>query len=381
MMAALQAMEAVAPTAAHPGRSKWRLAAAISALVVAAGGFYLWRARQPKSHVPIPEAYQLYQQGRSHIQEFTEQSFNQSIVDFENAVKLDPDYAAAYAGLADAYSYQAVSELKAPGEVMPLAEKNAAKALEKDPGMAEAYTSLGVVALMYDWDWPLAEQRFRKALALNPRDAFTQHFLAHYYETQGSWQDALKQMHVALDTEKLSPMYGEDLSLELFVSRRSNEAARLIGPIVDRNPQDPFALNIQALALEALGKRDESLAAADSAVKLPGMFQDAASLSGVYCRQGRESGARDILKQLQDAQKQGRYVAPMEFAGTYFALGDKDHGMQSLREAVKEHGTNLALGIPDPVFDSVRSDPEFAALMNQVHLPPGNWRDPPRVGK
>jgi hypothetical protein len=87
------------------------------------------------------------------------------------------------------------------------------------------------------------------------------------------------------------------------------------------------------------------------------------------------------LKQLQDAQKQGRYVAPMEFAGTYFALGDKDHGMQSLREAVKEHGTNLALGIPDPVFDSVRSDPEFAALMNQVHLPPGNWRDPPRVGK
>jgi serine/threonine protein kinase/Flp pilus assembly protein TadD len=381
---ALQALESRSSRApARSGGSKWRVAAAVSALLLAAGAgaFYLWQARQPKSHVPNAEAYQLYQQGRRHIQEFTEQSFNQSIVDFQNAVALDPDYAAAYAGLADAYSYQAVFELRAPGEVMPLAEKNAAKALEKDPGMAEAYTSLGLVALDYDWDWPLAEQRFRKSLALNPRDAYTNHFLAHYYETQGRWQDALKQMQVALDMEKLSPMYGEDLAQELFVTRRFDEAARLIGPIVDRNPQDPFALNIEALAQEALGKKEESLAAADGAMKLPGMFGNAGSLSGVYCRQGRESVARDILKQLQDAQKQRRYVAPLELAGTYFALGDKEHGMQSLRDAVREHGASLAFAMPDPVFDSVRRDPEFAALMNQMRLPPENWRNPPRFGK
>jgi tRNA A-37 threonylcarbamoyl transferase component Bud32/tetratricopeptide (TPR) repeat protein len=383
MIAALEALDAVVPTPAHPGRSKWRLAAVVSALVVAAGagGFYLWQARQPKRYVPNTEAYQLYQRGRGHIQEFTEQSFNQSIVDFENAVKLDPDYAAAYAGLADAYSYQAVFELKAPGDVMPLAEKNATKALEKDPGTAEAYTSLGLVALTYDWDWPLAEQRFRKSLALNPRDAYTNHFLAHYYETQGRWLAALKQMQLALDMDKLSPMYGEDLAMDLFVNRRFEEAARLIRPVVDRNPQDPFALNIEALAQEALGKKEESLAAADRARQLPGVFGSAASLSGVYCRQGRASAARDILKQLQDAQKQGRYVAPIEFAGTYFALGDKERGMNSLRDSVKERGTSLAFATTDPVFDSVRRDPEFAALMEQMRLSPGNWRNPPRFGK
>jgi serine/threonine protein kinase len=382
MMGALQALE---PRSTPPGRGKrsWRLATAVSALVVAAGAgaWYLWQARQPKHYVPNPEAYQLYQQGRRHIQEFTEQSFNQSIVDFENAIKLDPDYAAAYAGLSDAYSYQAVFELKAPGDVMPLAEKNASIALEKDPGMAEAYTSLGVVELSYDWDWPLAEKRFRKSLLLNPRDGFTQHFLGHFYETQGNWPDAVNQMQIALNLDKLSPMYGEDLAMDLFVTRRAEESARLIGPIAARNPQDASAQAIQALALEALGKREESLAAADRALKAAGILGGAASLSGLYCRQGRMSTAKEILKLMEDARKQGRYVAPLEIAGTYFALGDKKQGMKNLRDALREHSVNLPYSMSDPVFDSVRADPEFAALMNETHLAPGNWRDPPRFRK
>jgi serine/threonine protein kinase len=158
-------------------------------LRLAAGGFFLWQARLPKHHVPNPEAYELYQQGRRHIQEFTEQSFSQSVVDFQNAIRLDPDYAAAYAGLADAYTYEAIAEQQAPVELMPLMAKNATLALEKDPTIAEAYTSLGIMSLAYGWDWPLAEQRFRKSLALNSHDAFTQHFLGII---TSSWADGRK---------------------------------------------------------------------------------------------------------------------------------------------------------------------------------------------
>jgi tetratricopeptide (TPR) repeat protein len=381
MMEELQGLEPrpAAAAAARGGRGKegWLAAAAVLVVVTAAGGLYLWQSRG-KGHVPNPEALTLYRQGRSHIQEFTEQSFNQSVVDFQNAVKLDPDYAAAYAGLADAYSYQAAFELKAPAEVMPFAEKNATRALELDSNTAEAYTSLGAVALDYDWDWPRAEQRFRKSLALNSKDAFTQHFLAHYYEAMGRWPEAAKQFQTALDLEKLSPMFGEDLANDLFYNGRYEESARAIGPIVDRVVDDPFALNIQALALEALGKAEESVAAADGSRKLPGMFSSAASLSGIYCRLGRAADARQILKQMLDAKAQGRFVAALEFAGTYFALGEKDRGMKTLGESVKEHDFNLVLLIADPAFDSVRADPEFAALMNEVHLPPATWRNPPR---
>lgn len=381
MMGELQDMELRPPArvAARGERGKkgWLAAAAVLVAVLAAG-LYLWQSLS-RGHVPNPEALTLYRQGRSHIQEFTEQSFNQSVVDFQTAIKLDPDYAAAYAGLADAYSYQASFELKAPAEVMPLAEKNATRALELDSNTAEAYTSLGVVALDYDWDWPRAEQRFRKSLALNPKDAFTQHFLAHYYEAMGRWPEAAKQFQTAADLERLSPMFGEDLANDLFYNGRYEESARAIGPIVGRVLDDPFALNVQALALEALGKAEESVAAADGSRKLPGMFSNAASLSGIYCRLGRAADARQILKQMLDAKSQGRFVAALEFAGTYFTLGEKDRGMEALREAVKERDFNLVLLIADPAFDSVRADPKFAALMNEVQLPPAAWRDPPRL--
>ena len=376
---ALQALEP-RPASAAPRRRKWWPAAVAvaSTLLLAAGAFYWWR---PHHHVPVAEAAQLYQQGRRHIQEFTDQSLKQSIVDFQNAIKLDPEYAAAYAGLADSYSYLATFEIAPPPEVMPLAEKNATMALEKDPGLAEAHTSLGVVALAYDREFPLAERRFRKSLELNPHDAFTQHFLGHYYEVLGQWPDALAQMQKALDLDKLSPMYGEDSGMDLYTVGRYQESADRIAPIADQNRYDPFAFNVLALALEATGKKDQSLAAADHAWTLPGKFSTAASLSGIYRRQGRPEKAKMILTELEQARSQGQYVAPLEFAGVYFALGQPETGFENLRDAVKEHSFNLFVALPDPVFDGVRNDPELAAILEPAHLPPGGWRDIPRLKK
>jgi Tfp pilus assembly protein PilF len=381
MMQELQALEP-RPTASVPSRGskpKWLLVAGASAVLAAAFGVYQWST--PKRHTPDPQAYQLYLQGRRDIQEFTEHGFKQSVVDFQNAIQRDPEYAAAYAGLADAYSYQASFELRKPKDVMPLAESNAAKAIEKDPQTAEAYTSLGIVALLYDWELPLAEQRFERSLKINSQDAFTQHFLGHYYELVGNWPQALKQMQRAHDMEKLSPMYGEDMALDLFLNRRNEEAIGQLRETVGLAPEDPFAYALLAMALEAVGDSAESLEQAQTAMTKAGMLTVAGNLGGVFCRLQRPELARDILKQLETEEQAGKYVAPLEFAMVHFALGDKTGGMTRMREAVNERSFNLGLNLGDPVFDLVREDPEFAALMNEMHLPPASWHDVPRYRK
>jgi Tfp pilus assembly protein PilF len=382
MMEELHALESRPVEAVPRGRNrKWWMVAGVSALLLAAGAAAVYQWGTGKRHTPDPQAHELYLQGRRDIQEFTEHGFKQSVVDFKNAIQRDPEYAAAYAGLADAYSYQAAFELERPKEVMPLAESNAAKAIEKDPQTAEAYTALGIVALWYDWDPALAEQRFERSLKINPQDAFTQHFLGHCYEFIGNWPLALKQMQRAHDMVGLSPMYGEDMAYDLFLNRRHEEAIAQLRETVGLDPKDPFANALLAMALEAAGKSAESLEQAQTAMKLPGMFAVAGNLSGVFCRLHRPDLAQDILKQLEAAEKNGTYVAPVEFAMVHFALGDKTKGMARTREAVGEKSFNLGYLVADPVFDLVREDPEFAALMNEMHLPRASWHDVPRYRK
>src|SRR5437879_4427962 len=281
MMQALQALESGYGTAAVPRRSsrtKWWLVGGLSALLVAAGAIAIYQWSAAKRHTPDPQAYQLYLQGRRNLQEYTEHGFRQSLADFKNAIKRDPEYAAAYAGLADAYSYLACFEIERPKDAMPLAESNAAKAIEKDPQTAEAYTSLGIVALAYYWDFPLAEQRFERALKLKPGDVFTQHFLGHYYEFMGKWPEALSQMQRAHDMEKLSPMYGEALAWDLFMNRHNDDAIQQLRETVGLAPEDPLGLAVLGMALEATGKSGESLEQAQQAMKLPGRVAGAGCL-------------------------------------------------------------------------------------------------------
>jgi len=384
MMEALQALEpratrTVTAVSAPPNHKKWWMTAGAAVVVIAAGATYEWWP--VKGHVPDPQALELYLRGRQDIQEFTEHGFKQSVVDFKNAIERDPEYAAAYAGLADAYSYQAAFELERPKDVMPLAESNAARAIEKDPQTAEAYTALGIVALSYNWDYPLAQQRFERSLKIKPQDAFTQHFLGHYYEAVGKWPEALQQMQRALEMDKVSPMYGEDMGYDLLALGRNDDAVRQLRDTVGLAPQDPFAHALLAIALEATGKNAESLEQAQAAEKLPGMFIVGGNLSGVFCRLGRPELAKDILRQMEAAEKAGMYVAPLDIAMAHLALGDKIKGMARLRDAVSERGFNVTYNIIDPVFDVVREDAAFASLMEEMHLPRAAWHDFPRYLK
>jgi tetratricopeptide (TPR) repeat protein len=257
----------------------------------------------------------------------------------------------------------------------------AAKAIEKDANLAEAYTSLAIVALTFYRDFPLAKQRFERSLKIDPRDAFTQHFLGHYYEFIGRWQDAVSQMQRAHDMDKLSPMYGEDLAYDYFVSRRVEEAVRQVRETVGLAPEDPYAHAVLALALEAQGQIGEALEQAEQAVKLPGMFSVAGSMSGVLGRLHRTERAEAILKQLESTEKDGMYISPLEIAMADFALAKRAEGLARIREAIDDRSFNLVFNLSDPVFDLVREDAEFAALMNKINVPAACWREVPRYRK
>jgi serine/threonine-protein kinase len=327
--------------------------------------------RLAKRHMVDPQAYDLYLQGRRALSDVTAPRIRQSMVYFQQAIARDSNYAAAYAGLADSYSYLGVFELEAPREVMPKAKEAALKALEIDNETAEAYTSLGIVQSLYEWDWVGSEKRFRRAVELNPGGAYDQHWLGHYYETMGQWQDAQNQMQKALALDPLNPMYGEDLGYDFFINHRYDEAIQQLRKVVELDPEDAVGRAFLALALEAKGLTKESLAESDKAQQYGSGFLTG-SIAGVYCRAGKPAEARKILAQLRTQAKEG-YVSPLQQAIIHFALGEKDEGFRLLNISSDNRDLNLQYEGTDPAFDPVRRDPHFVALRQKLGLPEAAW--------
>jgi serine/threonine protein kinase/tetratricopeptide (TPR) repeat protein len=329
--------------------------------------------RLAKRHMVDPQAYDLYLQGRRALADVTAPRIRQSMVYFQQAIARDSNFAAAYAGLADSYSYLGIFELEAPREVMPKAKEAALKALELDTETAEAYTSLGIVQSLYEWDWVGSEKRFRRAVELNPGGAYDQHWLGHYYESVGQWQDARNQMQKALALDPLNPMYGEDLGYDLFLAHRYDEAAQILRKVVELDPEDAVGRAFLALALEAKGLRGESLIQNDVALKYSGGATFVlGTIGGIYCRSGKPEEARKMLAQLRTQAKQG-YVSPLQQAVIHFALGERDEGFRLLSAAAEDRSVNLQYEGPDPALDPVRRDPRFVSLRQKLGLPEAAW--------
>ena len=329
--------------------------------------------RLAKRHMVDPQAYDLYLQGRRALSEVTDERIRQSMVYFQQAIARDPNYAAAYAGLADSYSYLGIWEAAAPKDVMPKAKEAALKALELDSETAEAYTSLGIVQSLYEWDWAGSERRFRRAVELNPGGAYDQHWLGHYYETMGQWQDARNQMQKALALDPLNPMYGEDLGYDLFIDRRYDEAVQQLRKVVELDPEDAVGRAFLALALEGKGLRSESLAENKVALQnyRNGMFVTG-TIGGIFARLGPPEEARKLLAELTTLGKQ-QFVTPLQKAIIHFALGENEEGFRLLNISADQRDINLQYEGTDPAFNSVRRDPRFVGLRQKLGLPEAAW--------
>jgi tetratricopeptide (TPR) repeat protein len=329
--------------------------------------------RQAQRRIVNPQAYDLYLQGRRALSDFTAERLRQCGVYFQQSIARDPSFAPAWAGLADFYSYLAAFELEAPKEVMPKAKEAALKALELDGETAEAYTSLGIVQSLWEWDWAGSGKRFKRAIELNPGGAFDQHWYGHYLESMGLWREALTQLQKAQALDPLNPLPTECLGYNSLVNHRYDDALRLLRQVVELDPKDTLGRSFLALALEAKGLRQESLAENDRARDCQGgMTISTGTIAGIYCRLGKPEEARKMLADL-DALSKRRYVAPLQQAAIHIALGEKDEGFRLLNAALEERSVNLQYNVTDPVFDSVRNDPRLVAIRNKVGLQEAAW--------
>jgi TolB-like protein/DNA-binding winged helix-turn-helix (wHTH) protein/Tfp pilus assembly protein PilF len=315
-----------------------------------------------------PQVYEAYLKGSYFLNKLTEAGLYKSIEFFSQAVELDPAYAQGYAGLSQSYVYLGIFGLRPSGEVYPKARAAAMKALQLDETVAEAHNTLADVKKGYDWDWVAAETEYKRALELNPSYSRAHSWYADYLSKMGRPGEAIAEAERARELDPISVTSNTLLGIILYRARRYDEAIRACQKALELDPSHPNALWFQALAHEQKGELPEAIAKLKKTVSLSDAPLYRALLANVYARAGERAKALSVLDELK-ALSQQRYVSPLDIAVVYTGLGDRNSAFQWLERAYQERTMRIQ-ELPDPIFDSLRSDPHFQDLMRRIGLPP-----------
>jgi TolB-like protein/DNA-binding winged helix-turn-helix (wHTH) protein/Tfp pilus assembly protein PilF len=327
-----------------------------------AGTVHASPAPSPKSY----EAYDLYLKGRYFWNKRTPDGFERAAECFNQAIAKDPQYALAYAGLADTYALTSGYTLAPPAEFIPKARAAALKALQLDEQLAEAHVSLAVIAQNYDWDWQTAEKEYRRAIELDPNYATAHHWYAENLALQGRFDEAFSEIDRARKLDPLSLIVATDNGVFLYFSRQYERAIEQFRAVLDMEPGFSRAHMVMSAYVEQ-GKFAEAIADAGEWRRRDDNEWSRAFLAYVYGRAGREADAR---RELERAKKMSahRSFDPLPIALAYIGLKDKDQAFVWLNRAMVNRSPSLAALKVDPIYDSLRSDPRFAAILHHIGL-------------
>jgi eukaryotic-like serine/threonine-protein kinase len=316
-----------------------------------------------------PRAYEAYLKGRYVWLQRNYDSFQQAKEYFEQAIALDPNYAKAYAGLADAYQFLAASDPRSYKENYEKARNAYKRALELEPTLAEAHASAGLVAMNYDWDWPLAEQELRRAIALDPNKALFYDWYAEYLMAVGRTNESLANMERARELDSSSVLINSDLGKLLWLGRRYDEAERQLKETLLMDPDFTQARWWLGLTYLMKHRFDDAIAEFSPPERTPtGTPAWGWGLSAyAYAMAGRKREAEQMLEKIKNDLSSGDDVAIML---TYIGLGDKDRALACLERDYENHYTTMISLKSNPVFDPLRADPRFLDLVRRVNLVP-----------
>ena len=326
------------------------------------------RKRLERPHTENIRAYQLYLKGRYFWNKRTEQGLKKGIEFFNQAIEEDPLYALAYVGLADSYNMLATYNVSQPGAVLGRAKAAAESALEIDNQLAEAHTSLAKVRADYDWDWPAAEQEFKRSLKLNPNYATAHHWYALHLMAMGRFEEAAAEINSAQQIDPLSLSINVSTGLPFYWSRRYDEAIEQFRRTLELDLSFPLSHVLLGQAYVQKGMFDEAIAALSRARELDDTPRARAILGYTLGVAGRTEEAARILSELQELASH-EYVAPFFRVLIYTALGEQEQALAWLEKAYEERSEWLVWLKVDPKLDSLRSDPRFADLVQRVGLP------------
>lgn len=317
------------------------------------------------------EAYNLFLKGRYFWNRRTDDDFLKARSAFEGAVREDPLYAPAYAGLADSYALLGIAEygVLAPQQAMPRAKKAARKALDIEPGLADALTAVAHVEAFYDWNREQAEATFREAMEADPDYPFAHHWYACMLAAMGRHEEAVAEERAARERDPLSLIINKNVGTVLYYGRRYDEAIAEYEEALELDPDFVRTLLYLGIACEQVGRHEEAIEHLERAVHRSGRNAVCLmALGHAYGTVGKTERAREVLREL-DTMREDRYVPALSFALVRLGLGEADVALDFLERAHEERSSWMLSLRCDPWFDPLRSEPRFRKLVERVGWP------------
>ncbi len=327
------------------------------------------REKLAKRGTDNPEAFEAYMRGRYYWNSQTKDGLAKCMASFERAVELDPNYAAAYAGIAEYHCWLAVYGLMAPAERLVDARKAAERALELDDTLADAHTAHGLALLADEQQWTLAGKRFRRAIELNPNYPTAHIHYSCQLAMEGRYDESIIEARQACSLDPLNPFNAYILAWNYYQARRYGDALAQARKVLESEPLYGSAHFAITWALRRMGEFDEAISEAIKTIELQGeipMFL--ASLGCSYAEAGRMDEARRVLDDLNSKAENG-FVSPYHRALLNIQLGEYSKALDLLEESVKYNEPWVAwLGV-EPQFDPIRREPRFVELLRQTRNP------------
>ena len=328
------------------------------------------RGELVRNYTSDPEAYLLYMEGRYQWGKRTADGMRKARDSFQQAIGRDPNYAMAYVGLADAYATLGSYHLLSPHEALPRARDEVRRALSIDPRLAEAHATMGKIHTDYYWNWGQAESDFHQAIKLRPKYANSHLWYSMLLATQGRFDEAVGEANRALELDYFSPVTRTQVGQVLYRARRYDEAIAALRKTLDLEPNFTAAHYYLGQCHLMKGNRDEAVVEFKRALNIAPNTPDFIAMIGyTHAVAGRRDQARRCLMELDEAAK-SRYAPPFGYATIYAGLGDSEMAFKWMDKGYEERDPRVRALSTDPLFDELRADPRFIALMRRAGLGP-----------
>ncbi len=325
-----------------------------------------------KKYTNNNEAYQLYLRGRYSFGKRTKDEMLRAIEYFRKAIKLDPEFALAYARISETYGGMPAYPYLSPKEGFPQANATAKQALELDPTLAEAHTFLAYALVIYDWNWAEGERSFRRAIELDPNSSAA-HFRYGqvYLASIGRVEEGIAEIKRGLELEPLDINMGATLAWAYLVAAENDKALEQAKKTYDLEPSHPLGLGRWKLgqAYNQKGMHAEAISLNEQWLQTDPTNQFALGEAGIaYAKSGRRDKAEEMISRFHEIAKT-QYVPTYRIAAIYAALGDKDKAFADLEKAFEARDWELFHLNADVYWIPLRADPRFKELLKRLNLP------------
>ncbi|HEX8265095.1 MAG TPA: protein kinase [Pyrinomonadaceae bacterium] len=326
-----------------------------------------------------PEAYKYYLQGQYYWKKRDKENIQKAIDAFNQAKDIDPNYARAYAGLANAYVVRSlVTHNPLPArEAFDLAKSYAEKAIGLDDSLSESHTALGVVLQRYEWKWEEAERAYLRAIELNPDYSQAYYSYSHLLALTGRYKEALAHVSKFQELEPFSSLADLHVGRVFYYARQYDDSYEQLNKALNKNSNNIGAKYIIGLIYLQRGNYEEALKIFEklyASDKKDQKMLTAAALGFTYGKMNRKADALKVLNGLEELAKND-YIPPGERAIIYIGLNDKDSAIFWLEKSFQERSSAVAAINVEPLFDDLRTDPRFQAIVLKMNLKPSSIVD------